>query len=109
MGISVSAAGLLDRARFLHDQPPTSSAERCRVLDSWDEHRRMLRTSGEESNRRGRGRPSERWAAAFGSCAMLGDHRHVQGLGDLASSVRLSLADDDQTQRDRDRSRLSRG
>ena len=26
--------GLLDRVLFLHDQPPTSSADRCRVLDN---------------------------------------------------------------------------
>ena len=58
----------------------------------------MLRISGEESNRRWRGRPSERWAAVCRVSGDAGDHRHVQGLGDLTASVRLSLADDDQTQ-----------
>jgi hypothetical protein len=51
------------RARFLHDQPLTNSAERCRLLDSCDAASRMLRINGEVSNRRCRGRPSERWAA----------------------------------------------
>ena len=51
------------RARFFHDQLLTNSAECCRLLDSCDAASRMLRINGDVSNRRCRGRPSERWAA----------------------------------------------
>ena len=101
--MSVSAAGCSIEVVFLHDQPPTNSVDRCSVLDSCSRGiaNAAYQRRGVES---AMSRASVREVS--GSLPVIGDggdHRHIQGLGDLIPSVRLALAYDDQTQVSADR------
>ena len=96
IGMSVSAGCSIEVCSFMISHR-TSSADRCRVLDSW----RGIANAADQRRSVESAMSRASVGEVSGSLPVIrdgGDHRHLQGFGDLIPSVRLALAYDDQTQ-----------
>ena len=83
---------------LIHDRPPTSSADRCIVVDNCE------RRVANAAHQRGGVEPSVSWPSVRevdGRLRVVSntrDHWDIQSFGDLAAAVRLPLADNDQAE-----------